>query len=92
MKMTVSNQGATGGCVRRRGLAACLAAMLCAGCAPGPEWWRPPRPKADTVAPAASMHAWNAMCLSDPFDSFDPLLAAGAVAIEAPRQAAHSQV
>lgn len=86
MKMTVPHQGATGGCVRRRGLAACLAAMLCAGCAPGPEWWRPPRPKADSVAPAASMHAWNAMRLSD------PLLAIGAVAIEAPRQPAPSQV
>ena len=86
MKMTVPHQGATLGCMRRRGFAVCLAAMLCAGCAPGPEWWRPPRPKADTVAPAAAMHAWNAMGLSD------SLLAAAAGAIEAPRQPAHSRV
>ena len=86
MTMTVPHQGATLGGVRRRGLADCLAAMLCAGCAPGPEWWRPPRPKADAVAPAAPMHAWNAMRLSD------PLLAAAAAAIEAPRQPAHACV
>lgn len=94
MKMRVPHQGAAGGCILWRGLAACLAAMLCAGCAPGPGWWRPPRPKADTVAPAAAMHARNAMCLSDPsdsFDSFDPLLAIGAVAIEGPRRPAHRQ-
>ncbi|MHA7680289.1 hypothetical protein [Cupriavidus sp. PET2-C1] len=94
MKMTVPDSRAAGGGARWRGLAACLAAMLCTGCAPGPQWWRPPRPKANAVAPAASMPACNALCLSDPldrFDSFDPLLATGVVAIEAPRQPAHSQ-
>jgi hypothetical protein len=48
------------GSARSRGLAACLAAMLCAGCAPGPAWFRPPKPRADATIPAAPGVARNA--------------------------------
>jgi hypothetical protein len=34
--------------------------MLCAGCASGPAWFRPPKPRADATVPAAPGVARNA--------------------------------
>lgn len=52
MRTMISDEGLGGGSARLRGLAACLAAMLCAGCASGPDWFRPPKPRADATVPA----------------------------------------
>ncbi|WP_454720801.1 MULTISPECIES: hypothetical protein [Cupriavidus] len=50
--MTTKTEDRTGAGARMRARAgaAALAALLCAGCASGPDWWRPPRPKAGTAA------------------------------------------
>lgn len=53
MRMKRSDEGPGSGAARLRGLAVCLAAILCAGCAAGSEWWRPPKPRADATVPAA---------------------------------------
>lgn len=47
--MRRSEEGRGGGSTRSRGLAACLAAMLCAGCASEPNWLRPPKPRAEAT-------------------------------------------
>jgi len=50
--MTTKTAVRIGGGARARAWcgAAGLAALLCAGCASGPDWWRPPRPKAGAAA------------------------------------------
>lgn len=53
MRMKRSDEGLGSGAARLRGLAVCLAAILCAGCAAGSEWWRPPKPRAGAMVPAA---------------------------------------
>ncbi len=60
MRMRNSEEGLGGGSTRSRGLAACLAAMLCAGCASGPDWFRPPKPRADATVPNEPGVARNA--------------------------------
>lgn len=60
MRMNVPDEGLGTGSMGLRGLARCLAAMLCAGRAGRPDWWRPPRPKADATVPADPDVARNA--------------------------------